>query len=231
MNLPLRILLIMLAALAFDSSAQLPSTESLSESIVINTPLSKDDQWHNLKKWVSLTFDNSSVIDMQDEQRGTMIIKWSCPVKLESDFVNANVISTYVIDVRDGKYRLQRINPRISFYFNRSDIYDTLDPERAEQGTSDIRLINGIASRVYDGSFEWTADARYDELVDGTRELLGTTPQYKSDRDKDRGKISDEWKRAERNWKLLRSPLVTLKKIDASMVESLNKALKENDDF
>lgn len=211
--------------------AQTPSTESLSETIVVSTPLSKNDQWHNLKKWVSLTFDNSGVIDMQDEERGTMIIKWSCPVKLESEYISASAISTYVIDVRDGKYRLQRINPRISFQFSRPDIYETLDPERAEQATADIRLINGIAARVYDGAYEWPVNERYDELVDACRELLGSTPQYRTDRDRDKGKISDEWRKAEHNWKLLRTPLVTLKNLDASMVESLNKALKENDDF
>lgn len=211
--------------------AQTPSTESLSETVVITTPLSKNDQWHNLKKWVSLTFDSSSVIDMQDDERGTMIIKWSCPVKLESEYISANVISTYVIDVRDGKYRLQRINPRISFQFSRPDVYETLDPERAEQATSDIRLINGIATRVYEGAFEWPVNERYDELVDACRDIVGSTPQYRTDRDRDKGKISDEWRKAEHNWKLLRTPLVTLKNLDASMVESLNKALKENDDF
>ncbi|MDE6368889.1 MAG: hypothetical protein K2K94_06590 [Muribaculaceae bacterium] len=213
------------------AAAQTPSTESLSETIVATTPLSKNDQWHNLKKWVSLTFDNSAVIDMQDPERGTMIIKWSCPVKPVSEYVSANVISTYVIDVRDGKYRLQRINPRISFQFSRPDVYETLDPERAEQATADIRLINGIATRVYEGSFEWPVNERYDELVDACREVLSATPQYRTDRDRDKGKITDDWRKAEHNWTLLRTPLLTLKNLDASMVESLNKALKENDDF
>ncbi|MDE5555171.1 MAG: hypothetical protein K2J10_08325 [Muribaculaceae bacterium] len=231
MRLSRNIFLIAALTCAFLADAQTPSTESLSETIVATTPLSKNDQWHNLKKWVSLTFDNSSVIDMQDEGRGTMIIKWSCPVKLESDYISANAISTYVIDVRDGKYRLQRINPRISFQFSRPDVYESLDPERAEQATSDIRLINGIATRVYEGAFEWPANERYDELIDACREVLSATPQYRTDRDRDKGKITDEWRKAEHNWKLLRTPLLTLKNLDASMVESLNKALKENDDF
>ncbi len=223
--------IILAAAISLPSLAQSRTTESLSEATVATTPLSKDDQWHNLKKWVSLTFDKSNVIDMEDPDRGTMIIKWSCPVKLDSEYISANAIMTYVIDVRDGKYRLQRINPRISFQFTRPDLYDNLDTERAEQATADIRFINGIATRGYEGSYEWPADTNYDEIIEASRELLGATPQYRTDRDRDRGKISDEWSRAEHKWQLLRTPLVNLKNLDSSMTQSLNNALQQKDDF
>lgn len=223
--------IIIAIALCLPAFAQTRTSESLSETTIATTPLSKEEQWHNLKKWVALTFDNSNVIDMEDPQRGTMIIKWSCPVKLESDYIAANAILIYVIDVRDGKYRLQRVNPRIGFQFAHPDIYENLDPERAEQATADIRLINGIASRGYEGSYEWPADQNYDELVEASRELLAATPQHRSDRDRDRGKISDEWRKAEHKWKLLRTPLVSLKNLDSSMTQSLNNALQEKDDF
>ena len=55
--------------------------------------------------------------------------------------------------------------------------------------------------------------------------------QYRTDRDRERGKISDDWKKAEHNWQLIRTPLVTLRQLDASMVNSLNNALTQNDDF
>ena len=121
-----------------------------SETLISSTTLSKQDQWHNLRRWVALTFDNSNVIDMEDPERGTMVIKWSCPIKLDSECIGATAVSTYVIDVRDGKYRLQRINPRISFQFSRPDIYEEFDQARSERITADFRLINGVASRMFE---------------------------------------------------------------------------------
>lgn len=213
------------------AAAQSAELSQSGETITSSTTLSKEDQWHNLKRWVALTFDNSSVIDMEDPERGTMVIKWSCPIKLNTDYVTATGISTYVIDVRDGKYRLQRINPRIAFQFVRPDIYDEFDAGRAEQATSDIRLINGIATRMYGGSLDWPTDEKYDEVIDAYRQLLATVPQYRNDRDKERGKLNDEWKKAEHNWQLIRLPLNTFRQLDASMLHSLDNALKHNDDF
>ena len=84
---------------------------------------------------------------------------------------------------------------------------------------------------MFEGSFEWPANERYDEVIDAYRETLANTGQYRTERDRDRGKISDEWKKAERNWQLIRTPLTTLRQLDAAMVKSLDDALKHNDDF
>ena len=231
MKLSLIILFAILSLSAFRANSQMSADQTAPETIVSQSPLSKSDQWHNLKRWVALTFDNSNVIDMEDEQRGTMVIKWSCPVKLDSECINATAISTYLIDVRDGKYRLQRINPRISFQFIKPDVYEEFDQVRAAQLTFDIRLIIGIAPRVFGGAFVWPADERYDEIIAAYREDLSGMQQYRTDRDRERGKISDDWKKAEHNWQLIRTPLVTLRQLDASMVNSLNNALTQNDDF
>ncbi len=228
-RLSLTIILAALLSAVATQAQTLP--HDLSEIHTAATPLSRTDQWHNLKLWVALTFDNSNVIDMQDPERGTMVIKWSCPIKMKSDCISATATATYVIDVRDGKYRLQRINPRIVFQFTRPDIYAEIDPSAAELANADFRLINGIANRLFEGSYEWPANEQYEEIIDAYREVLASIPQYKTDRDKERGKISDEWRKAERNWQMVRTPYVTLKQLDAAMSESLDKALKHNDDF
>lgn len=195
------------------------------------TDLTQKEQWHNLRRWVSLTFDRSNVIDMEDADRGTMIIKWSCPVQVPSDFINASVHMTYVIDVRDGKYRIERLNPRVSYQINRPDIYDNLDADRAASASSDIQLINAIARKSFDGLYEWPVDEKYEQIVTDFLTTASSVPQYRNDRDRERGKINDDWRKAEHYWKLISKPLLTLRQLDNTMTASLMEALKTNDDF
>lgn len=233
MKLSIKLLALLIA---FVSSTALcraitPAATELRTESIAHTPLSKNDQWHNLKKWVALTFDNSSVIDMEDPERGTMVIKWSCPVAMPSDFVGATAVMTYVIDVRDGKYRVQRLNPRIVYQLSRPDIYDDFDVDRANQATADIKLINNVTRQIFDGSFEWPVDEKYAELAQAYADEAASIPQYRNDRDREKGKINDDWRRAERNWRMINKPRLTLLQLDASMSSSLDSALRHNDDF
>ena len=121
------------AALPFAASAQSDKVvETIRES-----PLSKDDMWHNLRRWVSLTFDRSDVIDMEDAGRGTMIVKWACPVKVASEFIDPVVSATYQIDVREGRYRVRCLAPKISFRIVRPAGFDEYMP----LNSADINLI------------------------------------------------------------------------------------------
>ena len=112
------------AALPFAATAQ----TDLTVETVRESPLSKDDMWHNLRRWVSLTFDRSDVIDMEDADRGTMIVKWACPVKVASEFIDPVVSATYQIDVRDGKYRVRCLAPKVSFRIVRPAGFDEYMP-------------------------------------------------------------------------------------------------------
>ncbi len=223
--------MIALMVSAQPSSAQQAVATEI-EGISINrTDLSRKDQWHNLKRWVSMTFDRSNVIDMEDAERGTMIIKWSCPVQLPSDFVSAIVQQTYVIDVRDGKYRLQKVNPRVSYQFSRPDLYEDYDASRANMAANDIKIINSAAKRLFDSTYDWPVNDQYEQLAADYLSIASGTPQYRNDRDRERGKVNEDWIRAEHNWKLVAKPLLTLRQLDATMTASLDNALKTYDDF
>lgn len=211
--------------------AQQTSSTSLEGTTICRTDLSQKDQWHNLRRWVALTFDRSNAIDMEDAERGTMVIKWNCPVQLPTEFISATVQLTYVIDVRDGKYRLQKLSPRVSYQFLHSGLYEDFDVDRANAATADIKLINNAALRVFDGSYDWPAGEQYEQLADDYLGIATATPQYRNDRDRERGKISDDWRRAERNWKLISQPLITLRQLDSTMTASLAEALRNNDEF
>lgn len=223
-------IIIMMAA-NMPMAAQMHSDTGNVAEVVANTSLSKSDQWHNLKRWVALTFDKSDVIDMEDAERGTMVIKWSYPVTLDSDFISAAVVATYLVDVRDGKYRLRKISPRVNFQFIRPAGIEGYDSEMIERANSDIRLLNGLAKKFYGGSFEWPVDEAYDEIVAAYLEYLDSTEKYRSDRDRERNKVSDEWRGAEHSWQLLNAVRRTYREIDASMTASLDSALRQNDDF
>lgn len=217
------------AASAQSRAAAMPDAKVTTQTA--HTDLTQKEQWHNLRRWVSLTFDRSNVIDMEDAERGTMVIKWSCPVQIPSDFINASVQLTYVIDVRDGKYRLQRLNPRVSYQILRPEVYDSFDSDRAAAASSDIQLINAIARHSFDGVYEWPVDETYEQIVSDFLATASSTPQYRNDRDRERGKISDDWRKAEHNWKLVAKPLLTLRQLDNTMSASLDEALKTKDDF
>lgn len=214
---------------AQNRAAVLPDAKETTQ--IVQTGLTQKEQWHNLRRWVSLTFDRSNVIDMEDAERSTMIIKWSCPVQIPSDFINATVQLTYVIDVRDGKYRIQRLNPRVNYQMLRPDVYDSFDSERTATASSDIQLINAIARHTFDGMYDWPVDDKYEQLVIDFLGTASSTPQYRNDRDRERGKINDDWRKAEHNWKLVAKPLLTLRQLDNTMSASLDEALKTKDEF
>lgn len=211
------------AALPFAATAQ----TDLTVETVRESPLSKDDMWHNLRLWVSLTFDRSDVIDMEDADRGTMIVKWACPVKVASEFIDPVVSATYQIDVRDGKYRVRCLAPKVSFRIVRPAGFDEYMP----LNSADINLITGLAQRFYGGSLDWPFGETYDNILNAYVEFLDGTTKYRSDRDREKGKVSDEWKTAEHNWKLLHDVKGGLDNLNATMLESLNKSLTANDDF
>lgn len=147
-------LIILMTALFAAMPLAAASEQDQSVETIRESPLSKDDMWHNLRRWVSLTFDRSDVIDMEDAGRGTMIVKWACPVKIASEFIDPVVSATYQIDVREGKYRVRCLAPKISFRIVRPSGFDDYTP----LNSADINLITGLAQRFYGGSLDWPVD-------------------------------------------------------------------------
>ena len=219
-------LLILLAIVLAIMPPAVAQTEFAAETIGKST-LSKDDMWHNLRLWVSLTFDRSDVIDMEDAGHGTMVVKWACPVKVSSEFIEPVVSATYLIDVRDGRYRVRCLSPKVTFNIVRPSGFDDYTPLTAPE----INLVTGLSRRFYAGGLEWPIDETYDNIMNAYVEYLDGTTKYRSDRDREKGKVSDEWKTAEQNWKLLHDVKSGLENLNSSMLGPLEKMLTANDDF
>lgn len=224
------ITLSVLSALAFCLDAQVP-VMNISEEETGSSELSKKELWYNLRKWVSLTFDSSDVIDMEDPDHGTMIIKWSCGVKQTSEFINSSVSGILQIDVRDGKYRIRSINPRVALQFKKPSSVEMLNDESISIANDDIRLISSIANKFYDGQLEWDINDDYRKIVAAYLEHASDIRQYKSERDRERNRVNKEWISAQRDWSILNDVLKGYETLNKTMTGSLSQALSLVDGF
>lgn len=185
-----------------------------------------------LRRWVALTFDRSDVIDMADDKRGTMVLKWSAPLPQSSKWLNAVLTETCVIDIRpNGRYRLQVFSPRISFGFTEAaSLFDEMGLANPE-AEADMRLVNGLAQRMYGGSLEWPVDEQLDQIVAAYLEQLNSTQQFRNERDRERGRATDEYRTAEHQWRILHDVRNGAESYNTSLVQSLSRALNTSDDF
>lgn len=92
------------------------------KEFVIQTQLTKNAMWINLKKWVSSTFNSyKHVVDLEDKEGGILIIKWQAnmPEQYSSDLLTAVAEGTLQVDVRDNKFRIRRSDEYISTVVHR----------------------------------------------------------------------------------------------------------------
>lgn len=96
------LILLLLVTFAFSANAQ-----DIKMSEVIETNVSKDLMWINLKKWISSEFNSyDHVVDLEDKENGIIIIKWKNPTVLDpSEFLKLIISSTIEIDIKDNKFR------------------------------------------------------------------------------------------------------------------------------
>jgi len=193
---------------------------------------SKSELMSRLRRWVALTFEHSDVIDMTDAERGTVVLKWSAPLTQPSQWLTASLSETCVIDLRDGgHYRLQVYTPRISWTVTEaSSMLDEMGITN-EETMADTRLIAGLSQRVYGGSMDWTADEQLDNIVAAYLEQLNGTQQFRNERDRERGKATDEYRAAERQWRILNDVRRGAEAYNATLVQSLSRALGTPADF
>ena len=186
----------------------------------------KQEMMSRLRRWVALTFERSDVIDMKDEAAGTMVLKWSAVVPQPSQWLVAALSETCVIDVADGgAWTLQIYSPRLSWGL--TDTAAMLEDAglAGAEAQADMGLIRGLAKRVYSDSMEWPVDEQLDTVVAAYLENLNAKQQFRSDRDRERGKASDEYRAAERQWRILSEARRATELYNATLVQSLSRAM------
>lgn len=187
---------------------------------------SRAELMSRLRLWVALTFDRSDVIDMTDERTGTMVLKWSAPVPQASKWLTAAMSETCVIDVADGgAFRLRVYAPRVTFATTeRADMLNELGMMNAE-AEADRNLITGLGQRVYGGAAEWPVDERLDDIVNAYLEQLQATQQFRNDRDRERGRATDEYRAVEHAWRIVHDVRQGVQQYHATLVQSLATGL------
>lgn len=215
------------------SPAILPGESSPYDiEIVKRADGTKAELWSKLKRWVALNFDNyKDVTDLEDPEAGTMVIKWNSSVKSPISFFQTSVSGVYLIDVKDGKYRFRVIQPKMYVTFQNPDNVNDLSDEAISNVNADLKFVNGIASSYFNGSSMWPLNDTFNEISASCLDLLSKTPEYKSDRDKEKGRVSGEWLSADRRWRLFHNVTTAYREINDKMSHSLNQFMIQDDDF
>ncbi|MDE6271010.1 MAG: hypothetical protein K2M12_09195 [Muribaculaceae bacterium] len=208
-----------------------PQPESTVHGTAADSP-SKQELLSRLRRWVALSFDRSDVVDLIDPEAGTVVLKWSAPLQQPSEWLAPALSETCVIDVRyGGAWRMQIYSPRISWSI--PETVGMLDEMGLASGeaTADSKLVAGLSQRVYSGNMSWPVDEKLDEVVAAYREQLQNTQQFRNDRDRERGRSTDEYRAAERQWRILSETKRSAAALDATLVQSLSRALATPLDF
>ncbi|MDE6285430.1 MAG: hypothetical protein K2L99_00350, partial [Muribaculaceae bacterium] len=138
----------------------------------------------------------------------------------------AALSETCVIDVADGgAWTLQIYAPRLSWGI--TDTAAMLEDAGlvSAEAQADAGLIRGLAKRVYSDSMDWPVDEQLDNVVGAYLEQLNSRQQFRSERDRERGKASDEYRAAERQWRILSEARRAVELYNATLVQSLSRAM------
>lgn len=196
---------------------------------VVETGLSKDVMWLNLKKWVSTNFNNYRyVVDLEDKDAGLLIIKWSSPFAFDvSSALKMTASATYQVDVKDGKYRLKvsdtnvKVDPSIS----NSEYKST---NTIKQEIKDLEFVVEVSSKYFKSSPIWHIDNDFHSIVESFESELNSIPKYKNEKKK---KFNGKWEEKHRELSIIKEAMDGWIQINSSVVKSLIENISEIDDF
>lgn len=214
------LILLLLVTFAFSANAQ-----DIKMSEVIETNVSKDLMWINLKKWISSEFNSyDHVVDLEDKKNGIIIIKWKNPTVLDpSEFLKLIISSTIEIDIKDNKFRYIVSDGQVLATPNIDD------PSRMT--TSSINLaendINFFLNLIGDNEMI-IIDEDFKAQVNYYKQEIDNLPKYKNEK---KNKLSYEWEMAKRKYEILKNILVTFNNTNQALINSLKESLTTKDDW
>ncbi len=214
------LILLLLVTFAFSANAQ-----DIKMSEVIETNVSKDLMWINLKKWISSEFNSyDHVVDLEDKENGIIIIKWKNPTVLDpSEFLKLIISSTIEIDIKDNKFRYIVSDGQVLATPNIDD------PSRMT--TSSINLaendINFFLNLIGDNEMI-IIDEDFKAQVNYYKQEIDNLPKYKNEK---KNKLSYEWEMAKRKYEILKNILVTFNNTNQALINSLKESLTTKDDW
>lgn len=213
----MRIKTFLLGLVALFASAQMNAqivTGFTDTSEVVETGLTKSEMWVNLKTWVSLTFNNyEHSVDMEDQESGTMIVKWNIPIKDIFAHGSWGAVSEIYgteygiikVEVKDGKYRWTTMGCNIT-----------------------IREANFEYKNLI-GSY--SIPVQITEKINKLEQELKGIPKYKNEKDEAKDKVNGQFKEVNDQLTYISNTLASYVAINDGLVDSLKKAMIVKDDF
>lgn len=220
------ITIILMGLITIGAKAQ---SKPIQNEEVVETNLSKDIMWGNLKKWASTQFNKYKyAVDLEDKETGCFIIKWSSSFASNtSNNVSLTASATYQIDVKDNKYRIRISDTRVKVASNIGNMSNMSYNElRTAQG--DLEFVVEISTSYFNESMSWIINENLDAIINDYANKLSALSKYTN---KKQTKINKDWERANRNLNLLKDVQSGFTIINSAINVSLKKAIIRNDDF
>lgn len=196
---------------------------------IVETGMSKNDMWINLKKWVSSSFNSyEHVVDVEDEKLGIFVIKWKNVIYLNSsEYVKLIASSTIKIDVKENKYRYTVSDAQIVIKPNVGRVSD-MGSYSLQRAIKDLEFIKHLYTTYYNGNEQIPMDKKFKTIVLYYKEKYESTPIY---RDEKKKKTSEDWLKAYREYEILKEINIVYSKTNQLIISSLNKKMIEKDEW
>lgn len=196
---------------------------------IVETGMSKNDMWINLKKWVSSSFNSyEHVVDVEDEKLGIFVIKWENVIYLNSsEYVKLIASSTIKIDVKENKYRYTVSDAQIVIKPNVGRVSD-MSSYSLQRAIKDLEFIKHLYTTYYNGNEQIPMDKKFKTIVLYYKEKYESTPIY---RDEKKKKTSEDWLKAYREYEILKEINIVYSKTNQLIISSLNKKMIEKDEW
>lgn len=213
--------------ITFTSVFSFASSSDIQE--VVETGINKKDMWINLKKWCSSEFNSyDHVVDLEDEESGTLIVKWKNGAYLNiSKCIKTIVSSTIKVEVKENKYRYTVSDAQIKIEPNTSNKSE-MSIRELENGIADLEFIISFCTEYYNNSTKINIDEKFNNIINDYRKKVESTKKYKNEK---KTKISKEWVKINKEYEILNEMLYNYNCINTFIIDSLKKKIIEKDEW
>ena len=152
---------------------------SLDREIVENGDLTKNEYWINLKTWVSNNFQTyERVVDMEDADAGTMILKVSAGIPVETTIKRLGSCEYLLcfnikVDCRDGRFRVTISSVYSKIITSRAPSSLSFYPTNTiKEFVDDGDRILKLSKKYFGNELTWNINDAYFKALDETEDLV-----------------------------------------------------------
>ncbi|MDD4993492.1 MAG: DUF4468 domain-containing protein [Paludibacter sp.] len=223
------LILLFIASLATISYGQEIDSPNEKQQVV-ETNLSKNSMWINLKKWVSSTFkDYKCVVDFEDKEAGVMKLKWNSPINVDCysgrmGYLTGIVNSSLTVEVKDNKYRFTI--PKASVHITTGSIDMNHSRTVLLLIAKDLKFVKLISENYFNSQLDWTMDSKLDDIISAYNKELDSIQTRNA-----KGEVNSDWTEKYEQVNFLTSLKSSYLNSNEIIRLSLEIGMKETNDF